>query len=231
MRKRSAALSFSPRRRLRAWRCRNDCSDSWLRASSVASARSSSPRLFWRAGASLPPLAVVGRHVDGAVAFQSGSRSAISAAGPSVSAAEAVFGGGGRCAGAGCGRKLAFAGLARFIARDRRVDGVEPELLARRFFGGALEERVLVEHLLHLLAQFERGELQQPDRLLQLGREREMLRDAKGQPLLHEETAPPQAARCAPCHSPASSGPAASGGHARPPFAKERRPDDGHVHP
>jgi hypothetical protein len=55
----------------------------------------------------------------------------------------------------------------------------EAELLARGFFGGQLEKRVLVEHLLDFLAELQRGELQQPDRLLQLRRERQMLRNAK----------------------------------------------------
>ena len=41
------------------------------------------------------------------------------------------------------------------------------------------QKRVFVQHLLDFLAQFERGELQQANRLLQLRGEREMLRDAK----------------------------------------------------
>src|SRR6185312_7186942 len=59
------------------------------------------------------------------------------------------------------------------------------ELLARRILLGDFQKRVLVQHLLDFLAQFQRRELQQPDRLLQLRRQRQMLRDAKRQALLH----------------------------------------------
>ena len=48
-----------------------------------------------------------------------------------------------------------------------------------------LEERVLLEHLLDFLVQLERRQLQQPDRLLQLRRQREMLREADLERLLH----------------------------------------------
>ena len=54
MRKRKAARSVSSRRSDKAWRCKNAVSDSWLRASSVAWAFSSSLLLLLRAGASPP---------------------------------------------------------------------------------------------------------------------------------------------------------------------------------
>ena len=40
------------------------------------------------------------------------------------------------------------------------------------------QERIGFEHLLDFLGQLQSGELQQAYRLLQLGRERQMLRDA-----------------------------------------------------
>jgi hypothetical protein len=40
-----------------------------------------------------------------------------------------------------------------------------------------VEEGVLLEHLADFLVQFQRGQLQQADRLLQLGRERQVLRE------------------------------------------------------
>ena len=40
------------------------------------------------------------------------------------------------------------------------------------------EKRIVLQHLLDLLREFERGQLQQSDRLLQLRRERQVLRDA-----------------------------------------------------
>src|SRR5207249_3008938 len=42
-----------------------------------------------------------------------------------------------------------------------------------------LEQRVVRECLIDLLIQFERGQLQQPDRLLQLRRQRQMLRKSE----------------------------------------------------
>ena len=41
------------------------------------------------------------------------------------------------------------------------------------------KERIFVEHLLDLLGQFKGGELQQPNLLLQLRRESQVLRDAQ----------------------------------------------------
>ena len=58
-----------------------------------------------------------------------------------------------------------------------RVEALELRLGQRRVFLG-LEEGVLLHHLLDLLVQFQGRELQQPDRLLQLRRQREMLRQA-----------------------------------------------------
>ena len=51
--------------------------------------------------------------------------------------------------------------------------------VAVRFVGGQvdpLEQRILGEVSLQLLVELDRRQLQQPDRLLQLRREREMLR-------------------------------------------------------
>ena len=67
----------------------------------------------------------------------------------------------------------------------RRVDLRQTKLLASRRFFGHLQKGVFVEHLAHFLAQFERRELQQADRLLQLRRECQMLRDAQRKSGLH----------------------------------------------
>ena len=48
-----------------------------------------------------------------------------------------------------------------------------------------LQKGVLVEHLLDFLAQFEGRQLQQPDRLLQLRRQGQVLGDAKLQSGFH----------------------------------------------
>jgi len=48
-----------------------------------------------------------------------------------------------------------------------------------------LEQGVIAQYLLDLLVQLERRQLQQPDRLLQLRRKREVLRSAKLQGLFH----------------------------------------------
>jgi hypothetical protein len=55
---------------------------------------------------------------------------------------------------------------------------LQAKLLAHGLVLGQLKKRVFVEHLLHFLTQFQGGELQQADGLLQLGRERQMLRNA-----------------------------------------------------
>ena len=75
-------------------------------------------------------------------------------------------------------------GLAVVLA-DARIGLRQAELLARRLLAREFEEGVVVEHLLDLLAQLQRRELQQPDRLLQLRRERQMLGDAKRESLFH----------------------------------------------
>ena len=64
--------------------------------------------------------------------------------------------------------------LARSVGRaplGRRLEGLPALFLD-------FEEGVLLEHLLDFLVQLQRGELQQPDRLLQLRRERQVLRKA-----------------------------------------------------
>ena len=65
------------------------------------------------------------------------------------------------------------------VLRHRGVGLRQPEFLTRRFVQAQLQEGVLVEHLLDFLRQLERGQLQQPDRLLQLRRQRKMLGDTK----------------------------------------------------
>src|SRR5204863_8924643 len=50
----------------------------------------------------------------------------------------------------------------------------------------ALERRVLHQHALDFLVELDGGELQQLDRLLQLRREREVLREAELQGRLHD---------------------------------------------
>ena len=63
-------------------------------------------------------------------------------------------------------------------AVQRRLVGVGRVLVE-------VQEGVLVEHLPDLLVQLQRGELQQPDRLLQLRRQRQVLRDPDLQRGLH----------------------------------------------
>ena len=58
-----------------------------------------------------------------------------------------------------------------------------------------LEERVLLEHLLDFLVQLERRELQQADRLLQLRRQRQMLRQSELKCGLHVS---PYIRKCSP---------------------------------
>ena len=53
------------------------------------------------------------------------------------------------------------------------------------FFFSALQKGVVVQHLVDFLRQLQRGQLQQADRLLQLGRERQVLGHAKRQTGLH----------------------------------------------
>jgi hypothetical protein len=65
----------------------------------------------------------------------------------------------------------------------RRIGGRRLSSLRRGFVG--LEEGVGLEHLLDFLLQLDGRQLQQPDRLLQLRRQRQMLRQAQVQRLLH----------------------------------------------
>jgi hypothetical protein len=69
--------------------------------------------------------------------------------------------------------------------RHRRVELRQAELLGRRGLLGHLQERVVVQHLVDFLAELQRRELQQPDRLLQLRRQRQVLGDAERQPRFH----------------------------------------------
>ncbi len=67
---------------------------------------------------------------------------------------------------------------SRSPARSAGRQPLGERLEARRRLFLGLEERVLLEHLLDFLVQLERRQLEQPDRLLQLRRQREMLREA-----------------------------------------------------
>jgi hypothetical protein len=117
------------------------------------------------------PFAVVGRGLHRAVAFPAllelGFRTDLGVAG---GGSPGIF----RAAAARLRRRFKLAA----VLADRRVDVLQPELLTHRGLFRHFEERVFVEHLLDLLAQLKRRQLQQADRLLQLGRQREMLRDA-----------------------------------------------------
>ena len=74
---------------------------------------------------------------------------------------------------------LIFAGvLGRRQALGERFRG-----RGEVFLG--LEERVLLEHLLDFLVELERRQLEEPDRLLQLRRERQMLRETELEGRLH----------------------------------------------
>lgn len=113
------------------------------------------------------PFAVVGRHIQAAIAV------------PAV--------GLGACSlEVGIGRAGLRGSLADSITlADPGVGARQAELLARRGLVVALQERVVVEHLLDFALQLQRRQLQQADRLLQLRREGQVLRDAKGQPGFH----------------------------------------------
>ena len=68
--------------------------------------------------------------------------------------------------------ELALLALGAGIGRG--ADTLQAELHRRVVFLG-VKERVGFEHLLDFLVQFQRGQLQQADGLLQLGRERQVL--------------------------------------------------------
>ncbi len=61
------------------------------------------------------------------------------------------------------------------VLAHRRVGLGQAELLALGLFHAELEEGVVVQHLLDFLAELERGQLQQPDGLLELWREGQVL--------------------------------------------------------
>jgi hypothetical protein len=112
------------------------------------------------------PFAVVGAHVHAAVAVPTfghvGHGLVACFAGAVVAAA---------------GRAGAFAHPV--AQADMGVGLVQAKGFGWRFFFGALQKRVLVQHLVDFLRQLQRGQLQQADRLLQLGRERQMLGHAQ----------------------------------------------------
>ena len=84
----------------------------------------------------------------------------------------------GRLFGAAVSAVLAFGQLVLLALGalvSRGADALESELHRRVVFLD-IQEWVLLEHLLDFLVQFQRRELQQPDRLLQLRRQRQVLR-------------------------------------------------------
>ena len=68
-----------------------------------------------------------------------------------------------------------LAGGLGIVYLGRGIGLRQAKFLARCVFELFVEERVLVEHLLNFLAQLQRGQLQESDRLLQLRRERQVL--------------------------------------------------------
>ena len=112
------------------------------------------------------PLAVIGCHLHRAVAFpilriDLGQGRCTVVRGAAISFRGVVR----------AGHKLRFA----VALTHRRVGLRQAEFLTRQRLLGQFQERVVVQHLAHLLAEFERGELQQADRLLQLGRQGQVL--------------------------------------------------------
>ena len=83
-----------------------------------------------------------------------------------------------------------FIAFAAFIVpitfADACIGPCEAELFARRAVVLTLKERVVVEHLLDLAGQFQCRQLQQANGLLQLRREREMLRNPQRQAGFHQ---------------------------------------------
>ena len=63
------------------------------------------------------------------------------------------------------------------LLTDGFIKLLQAKLFTRRSFFGDFQKRVFVEHLLDFLAQLQRGELQQANGLLQLWRERQVLRN------------------------------------------------------
>lgn len=115
------------------------------------------------------PFAVVVRDVDAAVALPVAGHVAVGRRGFLVFLAFS----------AGCACAVCY-GIWCFIRRGALVLGglvrsLQAELLARGIVRGQLQKRVVVEHLLDFLGQLQGGQLQQPDGLLQLRRERQML--------------------------------------------------------
>ena len=116
------------------------------------------------------PFGIIGRNFDAAIAF------------PRIGQRVVQRVGGARLRRVGLDRGL--IGLV-VIAAGAHVGVTESELLGRRGLVGDFQKRVVIQHLLDFLAQLQRGELQQADRLLELGRQSQMLRDSQRQTLLH----------------------------------------------
>ena len=76
----------------------------------------------------------------------------------------------------------------QFTRADRRICLTQAKLFTWCLFVRQLQERVVVQHLVYLLAEFQGGELQQTNGLLQLRGERQVLRYAKGEALFHVVT-------------------------------------------
>ena len=119
------------------------------------------------------PLTVIGRNLGRAVTLPvAGARFGGRAV--CVAAFAGAFRTAGGAHAAQTAHELAALGVA-FAVEHRRISARQTEFFAGCLVGQDFEKRVVVEHLLDFLGQFEGGQLQQSDRLLQLGRERQVL--------------------------------------------------------
>jgi uncharacterized membrane protein YqiK len=118
------------------------------------------------------PLVVVGRHLDRAVALPALGVSGRQRGDHIVIDGATGFAG---VLGGGRHRHLGFP----VAQRHRGVELRQAKILGRQGVFRYLEKRVVVQHLVDFLAELQRRQLQQPDGLLQLGRERQMLGDAE----------------------------------------------------
>ena len=123
------------------------------------------------------PFAIVGGHVNRAVARP--IQGVLHAGEFSI-----IFGFSACWTCAGSYRICSKIGLC-VVFVHRGVGMQKAKLFTRSLVVFALKKRVLVQHLLDFLAQLQRGQLQKPNRLLQLRRKRQVLRDAQGQARVH----------------------------------------------
>jgi hypothetical protein len=76
--------------------------------------------------------------------------------------------------GRGADRVVPAGGVGRAVLRLERPAGADPQRV-REGVVDPLEQRVVGQRLLQLLVELQRGQLQQPDRLLELRGQRQML--------------------------------------------------------